>query len=359
VVLSDISEALERERTELAQKDILAALSKSLKDRKGFADFFGEVSGLVANIEQVAATELVWLKRAVHTVKGNCAVFGIMTVAKTCHELETLLAETEGMPPREQLGPLLRAWADFASEIRPLVGLDESSSLAVDTIDYEHLLCNVRHRNRHTELAALLESWPHERAAKRLDRIAEQIRALALRWGYDAPEITVEGNDARFPTEQWAEFWGVFPHIYRNALDHGIERGDERQHTGKPRGGRIRIATKAVDEKFIIEFQDDGRGIDWDKLRAKAFAKGLPTANQEDLIDAMFIDGVSIRETADNRSGRGLGLSAVRQAARAMHGRIEVESDGRTGTLLRLVFPLTSVWIPSDPTGPTKQIVAE
>ena len=75
----------------------------------------------------------------------------------------------------------------------------------------------------------------------------------------------------------------------------------------------------------------------------------MPTLTQQDLVEALFADGISSRDEVNERSGRGVGLAAARQATLALHGSIEVESEHGSGAILRMSFPLDSVWLAQQP----------
>jgi sensor histidine kinase regulating citrate/malate metabolism len=102
---------------------------------------------------------------------------------------------------------------------------------------------------------------------------------------------------------------GVLAHLVRNAVAHGIEAPEEREASGKPRVGTIRIAGGGGDVAVVVE--DDGRGVDEELVRARAESMQLPLAEYEDLI---FEPGLSTRASVDGLAGRGVGLDAVRSA---------------------------------------------
>jgi two-component system chemotaxis sensor kinase CheA len=93
-----------------------------------------------------------------------------------------------------------------------------------------------------------------------------------------------------------------------------------------------------------VEVRDDGRGIDWTALARKARSHGLPAETEADLLDALFADGVSTRDQTSELSGRGIGLAAVRAAARALGAGIRVQSEPGLGT--SFVFELPSGLFP-------------
>jgi chemotaxis protein histidine kinase CheA len=90
----------------------------------------------------------------------------------------------------------------------------------------------------------------------------------------------------------------------------------------------------------VIQVSDDGRGIDWERVRSRARAAGLPHGDQAALVEALFAEGVSTAENVTSVSGRGVGLSALREACRALDGSIQVTSKSGEGTTLVFRFPV-------------------
>jgi two-component system chemotaxis sensor kinase CheA len=100
------------------------------------------------------------------------------------------------------------------------------------------------------------------------------------------------------------------------------------------------VATRDGDA-LVVEIADDGRGIDWSRVRDKATAAGLPANNQSDLVEAVFADGVSTAQETTELSGRGVGLAAVRAACKSLGGAAELDSTPGQGTRFRFRVPVT------------------
>ena len=101
--------------------------------------------------------------------------------------------------------------------------------------------------------------------------------------------------------------------------------------------------TASRDERAVrIVVTDDGRGIDWSAIAAKAEAMGLPSGTHEDLVAALFVDGLTSRTEVTDLSGRGVGLGALRHACRALGGSITVESEKGRGTTFRCEIPVAT-----------------
>ena len=180
-----------------------------------------------------------------------------------------------------------------------------------------------------------------ERAPVRLRRIGDQARSLAQRLGKTSLRIDVQAQgDVRFDRARWASFWAAFIHPLRNAIDHGIESAEERRAAGKTSAASLSIVVRGDAQYVTIELTDDGRGIDFEKVRERAKARGLPHANEEQLLDALFADGITTADHATELSGRGVGMGALRAAATALGGTVSLQSKPGQGTTLRVRVPL-------------------
>ncbi|AUW94062.1 MAG: chemotaxis protein CheW [Sulfobacillus thermotolerans] len=136
-------------------------------------------------------------------------------------------------------------------------------------------------------------------------------------------------------------------HLLRNACDHGIESGEVRVAHGKPEMGTVRLAAYAAQGHVHVRVEDDGGGIEWDRLREKAVRQGWMSAEEalhastDRLSELLFRPGVSTAEKVTDLSGRGVGLDVVKAFLDEIHGTITVESDLHKGTAFHLELPMT------------------
>jgi two-component system chemotaxis sensor kinase CheA len=172
----------------------------------------------------------------------------------------------------------------------------------------------------------------------RFARLGDHAERLASRLGKPVPAFTIETDDLRLPRERYAPFWAGLVHVVRNAVDHGIETADERAAAGKLARGNVEFRARVHAGDIVIEIADDGGGIDWDRLAAKARAAGLPSTKRADVERALFVSGISTREQITDVSGRGVGLAAVWDATASLGGTVRVESI--RGRETRFVFRL-------------------
>jgi chemosensory pili system protein ChpA (sensor histidine kinase/response regulator) len=136
-------------------------------------------------------------------------------------------------------------------------------------------------------------------------------------------------------------------HLVRNAVYHGIEPAAHRVSKGKPAAGTVYLHAAHRGSAVVIEVEDDGAGLDVEKIRSKAVERGLIRAEQarvmseSEIIKYIFVPGFSTADRIDDQAGRGVGMDVVKRAIESMNGRIEVESVRGMGTKFTLSLPLT------------------
>jgi two-component system chemotaxis sensor kinase CheA len=134
-------------------------------------------------------------------------------------------------------------------------------------------------------------------------------------------------------------------HLIRNAADHGLETAEDRSAAGKPATGRIRLSAHQSGGEVVISIRDDGRGIDRERVRAKAESQGLvePGAvlSDHDLLQMIFHPGFSTAAAVTNLSGRGVGMDVVKRTIEELRGSIDIASKPGEGSEVSLRIPLT------------------
>ncbi len=142
-------------------------------------------------------------------------------------------------------------------------------------------------------------------------------------------------------------------HLIRNAIDHGIEMSDERLRLRKPEMANLKLMAFHESGKVSIKIQDDGRGIDSEKIKSKAIEKGIITVDaaekmsNKEIINLIFAPGFSTAEKITDISGRGVGMDVVRTNIEKIGGEIDIETVKGLGTTITLRIPLTLAIIPS------------
>jgi two-component system, chemotaxis family, sensor kinase CheA len=342
LVIADVTAEVERERLEQENRDATAVIDRLLSDRRGFIEFLGEAEELLATIND-PNQPLPVFQRALHTLKGNCNVFGIQRVADHCHELEDHVVREDERPPQSKIDGLHATWRGLRQRVSALVGDTSNGRIEIEAGQYQRLLDATLRQQEHQIIANLLTDLKLEPTAVRLQRVGTQARRIADRLGKPDLQVRVDSSDLRLDPVCWSSFWAAFIHIVRNAVDHGIERREDRLAAGKSPGGRLDLCSRLQGDRLLIEVVDDGRGINWEKVRERALERGMPHESQQDLQAALFQDGVSTADQVTEFSGRGVGLGAILESTQALGGEIEIDSTPGKGTRFTFSFPKQAV----------------
>ncbi|HEX6241724.1 MAG TPA: ATP-binding protein [Polyangiales bacterium] len=347
VIVSDVTARVEKERSDAAQAQIIAMFEHVNADRTGFLDFFEETDATVARLTGTAQRDRTLEMRELHTLKGNFGLFGLKLLATLVHRLEDECLEAERGPNAEQKARLHAAWEQVASRARSLLG-DGAMSMTVGRRDVEELLEALRAGLPQEELTQRVSRLLLDPVAPKLSRIGERARSLAERLGKGPIDVAVEADGVRAPGDiGW--LWVVLPHVVANSVDHGLDSQSERSSVGKQGPATLRLTAKERNRSLIIEIADNGRGIDWDRVRDKAKRLGLPHANEQDLVQALFSDGVSTKDEASEVSGRGIGLAAVAAACKEHGASVRVSTQPGQGTVFQLTLAHSNRGRPSLP----------
>ena len=178
------------------------------------------------------------------------------------------------------------------------------------------------------------------------DRIARIIRNLAKEKQKEI-EFIVKGEDLEIDRGILEGLEEPLIHIIRNAVDHGVEKPEERERKQKPKKGTITLTIFRFKENIMIQFEDDGKGMDPLLIKQKALKDGLitpaqeKTMSQEGALQLIYAPNFSTAETVTEISGRGHGMFIVKNKVNALGGSIEISSQKDIGSKIILRLPLT------------------
>lgn len=358
---------------------------------------------LVTFNDDAAAT----LHREIHTFKGESRVLGFTDVNLVCHKLEDLLevAKARGyavdedfdltvnmalrfmaMLVRKKVGAQLggidlpgfvRQIDQILQEAKPeLMGRtrtggfsplsrtaqparvpqalrEQLAPIAVDAfVEYATAKGNRRNRLR-TSWHAMREMIGLQRAvlgAAQLVKHKSGALALARDLGKNI-EVTFEPGTAEVTREVLNAVDIATLHLLRNAIDHGIEYREARLAAGKPEVGRIRLGGGMREQGFVLTVEDDGRGINFERVRARAVELGMVNPqvaaglDRDRLVDLMCQSGFSTRSEASDVSGRGVGLDAVRASVSELGGTLSAKSVDGVGCTWTIVIPVPTMTV--------------
>ncbi|CCD97516.1 chemotaxis protein CheA [Bradyrhizobium sp. STM 3809] len=191
------------------------------------------------------------------------------------------------------------------------------------------------------ESVMAIRAQPVKSVFARMPRI---VRELAATLGKEV-RIVTSGEMTEIDKTVIEQLNDPLTHMIRNALDHGIESPVERIAAGKVRQGTIHLSAAQRSGRIVIEVSDDGRGINKEKILAKAKARGLVPAGanltDDEINELIFLPAFSTAEVVSNISGRGVGMDVVKRNVQALGGRISVRSRFGQGSAFTLSLPLT------------------
>jgi two-component system chemotaxis sensor kinase CheA len=178
------------------------------------------------------------------------------------------------------------------------------------------------------------------------DKLSRVVRKISRDAGKEL-RLQISGADTELDKLIVEELSDPLMHVIRNAIDHGIERPEVRAAAGKPESGTIGIHAEQRGNHVLITVEDDGAGLDGRKLLQVAMSRGLlepaqaENLSQREIFNLMFLPGISTKDTADEVSGRGVGMDVVKTNIARLSGIIDVESEPGQGTRLTITLPIT------------------
>jgi two-component system chemotaxis sensor kinase CheA len=335
------------------------------------ADGDGDFSALIQTLERLRSTSIGATPRPVAAAPLQQAAAPVPKVPEKGPESPpappsppTLFVATEQPVPEAAEA---RSSAVSDSSIRVDVGLLDKLMTLVGEL--------VLARNQIMQCSASQENTPFLGTVQRLNLLTTELQAgvmktrmqpigtiwskfprvvrdLALACGKQA-RLEMEGQETELDKTLIEAIRDPLTHLVRNAIDHGIEAPAERLKQGKPVEGRLALHAFHEGGKVIIQIADDGKGIDAERIRAKATQAKLITPAQADRLNAreltglIFLPGFSTADKVTQFSGRGVGMDVVRTNIEKIGGTITVESQPGRGTAVEMKIPLTLAIIPA------------
>jgi len=354
------------------QKRELAIIGEILAiDQDKFHDFvagalrFVDDSELLLRAHPERNVEIInRLFRNLHTVKGNARTYGLRQLTDVVHQAEQRYDELR--KPRPAIawdqGELLAELAGVRAAVARYAEINEDKLgrkgpgrhgadryLLVDQAQIQetlHRLESVNTGNLHELVAArdavhkLLRLLGTDSLAATLASVTDSLPALARELEKLPPMIVIEDDGWRVRNQAAALLKNVFMHLVRNAIDHGLERPEDRLALAKPLAGTIRLSARAADDMVELVLADDGRGLALGRIRRIAVERGLldaaATADDDEVARQIFRAGFSTAETVSEVSGRGVGMDAVQDFIRREQGRISLRfTDEASGAAFR------------------------
>jgi signal transduction histidine kinase len=352
LTMRDVTE-LRKLRSELDHKNIEASIIQEIigvsPDRlheflRVTASSLNECLSLTR--QSVADHDIYHILRNLHTIKGLSRNYNLERICSEIHEAESLVQEIKRHTPKDvdqlkkvidNLLTVIQDYRDYTNRIYwnyktshsdRAVSDEEIKQVIHESI--HHLQAN-RLQAAEERLTGLWQRVFYNLARTLRDEIA-MTKNLANRLGKVPPNFEFLNDDTEIPEQLRVPLRKIFIHLFRNAIDHGIEPPTQRQKLGKPAAGTITVEVEHLTDGLRLNCRDDGQGFDLAKISASANQtecaqpKSIPN-NPEAILNLIFQPNVSTAAQITDISGRGVGLDAVKSFIEDLGGHVQLLAD--------------------------------
>ena len=291
------------------------------------------------------------LMQQLHTLRGNCGTFGLDHLAELILRGENQLKEIKEHSLAITMDQL-EVWVELEKEKLKLFGLrnriyqGEIGTISIDEGNYSRLLLDLTKGDLNKEVLIKriknLDAIKFQVFVRRYDKMLSRLTST---YHKNLQPLGVENGEMLVSRQLCAKLDPLLVHLLRNAIIHGIEDDMERKSKGKGLG-KIILRAQQVEHCLVFEVEDDGRGLDLNSIRQKYLELGLVSEAQaknmtdNDCVEKIFTLGFSLKNEVTPDSGRGLGLSAVREEIEKLGGKLSVIQKYQSGCIFRLEIPV-------------------
>ncbi len=310
--------------------------------------------------------------RKIHTLKGDFGIYYMQNTVNYLHSMEdnlfNILRNAENKSNElnnyckglrimehvnEDLSSLQNVLQDYYYKLENTVAMDKFGLMEV-----EEKMLQILSPYECIQFLPYIQQYKNRSMKEMLSIYSDYITGLSNRLGKLVLPLNLDGDDILVDCEKFKPFVKSLVHVFRNAVDHGIETPEERLEQGKNAEGNIYCNVHHMDGSLIIKVSDDGAGINANKIRQKAVEAGIYSETKafslsdDEIIRLVFTDNFSTREGVTEFSGRGIGLAAVKEEIGRLEGTVAVSTIPEVGT--EFVFT-----IPYETTGYTLDVNAK
>lgn len=346
VIITDITDKKSLEISMKNERKSLKMILKVVLNREEFSDVVKEYKTF---IEEKVFNDYERTLREIHNFKGDFSQYDLINIVEYLDNLENKLINT----PDELLSINKKEMIDKLQEdlriIYKYVGNDffneeEIYRIKRETIEtIEEKVKHILPKSEGSIIIPLIKSLKFRPIKELLKMYPEYVIKLSERLNKSVKTFEIQGDDILIDNDRYQKMIKLLIHIFRNAVDHGIECEEERVETGKEHEGNILCTIKEKENSFDIIIEDDGKGIDEGLLISRALAKNIIKEEEikelEDIKNLIFYQGMTTKEKSTPISGKGIGLAAVKEEVNYLKGNITIESEKGKGTKFSITLP--------------------
>src|SRR6056297_697499 len=368
VILHDISEKVELKNEIENERNILKMVIKVLNSREDYLELIRDFRDFTMNgMQQICNSQLsnedkiAEIFRMIHTYKGSFSNFDTINAVVSLHAFETVLTDKRKVLTQYDNIELMNFFSSYDYNswirkdidiIRDLLGSDffsmeQKLSIDPDRIyELENKIAESELGEEGREFLIDLKRLRYTSFTELLSYYKNYTSQLAQRMGKFINPVIIEGEDIPVDRDLYKSLIRALTHLFRNSIYHGIENPEERARKGKSEYGQIKVEVKEKDEKILLVIHDDGRGINVNAVVETALEKGFlekhqaERMNEHEKLNLVLRDRLSTSKNVSDISGRGVGLSALKQELEKFHGTIEIQTQSGHGTTFKLMIPI-------------------
>lgn len=349
VVMSDITEAKRFEMTLSTERNRLKMVVSTMLNRDDMIELLNEFLEFTSDVIEGIFTSNELMNK-VHTFKGNFGMYNLVHIVPFLHDVEDQLLLGEDLP--NEIGAEMRNVIykdlEIVTDITGSSFFEDEVMLSVNKHNLEKVYQTVRKYFFDQEASLILgimEQVFYKSVTDILMFYAKESVKIASRKGKTITIASPSGDEVFIDGSYYKDVFRSLIHVFNNSIEHGIEDEEERMMIGKSPYGELSCNVDDLGNFFELTISDDGRGIDLGMVRSKAINKAIITPDEvdhlkeEELMMLIFEPNFSTKSYADELSGRGVGMAAVKAEVERIGGKIRVSSIMDFGTNVKILLP--------------------
>jgi len=288
---------------------------------------FNQINDMLKNKEKYSKEVLVQMYQSIHAIKSNALILNLDNFSSRLHKMENSI---KNLREKDEKDMTIDDFLGLVLEVNEVMKEKDQLKAAINKItNFKSLSGKGSNQEQYVLVETLTQACKKAQTAldKKARLVVDEIDSATFEYG---PRRVIKE---------------VLTQLVRNAVFHGIETPAEREAAGKESEGEIRVSIRHKDNDLVIYLSDNGKGLNFERIRQKALANNL-FANPADaektpnLIRALFMPGFSTAAGTDLHAGRGIGLSLVQDRIRKLNGKIKVATEQGKGTTFVISIPL-------------------
>jgi len=333
------------------EKDLyVSMLIKIVKNKQAFIDLYNEANDMLEDLKFSLGHDNLEDRAMIvfHTLNGGFASYSAGLLVNQARATESLIKSFDHSKNNFNLfiQDEIVKYQDLMLEFKDDLLSKISSSEDIVEISKEDLIEFDRELKAiSSEAHELFDTYINKRKISSFfSNYAALIESLSAKLNKPMAPLQIDDGGIRINPDSYKEFFSSLVHLFRNCMDHGIETSQQRETQGKAAEGLIKVSAKLDSSKIHLKIVDDGAGLNIHKIREKLTenlgAETVEKMSDEEISMAIFLPNLSTSESVTEVSGRGIGMSAVKESVEKIGGHLTLSTKTNKGTEFNFELPL-------------------